>query len=221
MIVRICLLAACVAACAPLAHAQDLRLPFDGRWFVGQGGDTLNVNHHMASRSQRFGVDFVKVGGPSGRELGVAGSTRLEDFHSWSQPILAPHDGEVVAAVDGLPDNPLGTKDRANPAGNHVALRVAPDRYVWLAHFRQGSVAVKVGERVARGQVLGRCGNSGNSDLPHLHLHVQDQAAFDAGEGRMPVFTGIDVELSGKAFEDVTWPLVRGLFVQPHRDARG
>jgi Peptidase family M23 len=198
-----------------IAQAQPLRLPFEGRWFVGQGGDTANVNHHMALRPQWFGIDFVKVGGPSSRELGTPKATRVEDFYSWGQPVLAPHAGEVVSVVNDLPDNPLGVKDANNPAGNYVSIKIAADRFVFLAHFQRGSIVVKSGDRVARGQVLGKCGNSGNSDLPHIHLHIQDQAAFNSGLGQMPVFEGIDVELSGKPFENVTWPLTRGLFVSP------
>ena len=49
--------------------AASYRLPFSGTWFVAQGGDTPNVNHHMQVRSQAFGIDFIKVAGPSGRAL--------------------------------------------------------------------------------------------------------------------------------------------------------
>lgn len=75
---------------------------------------------------------------------------------------------------------------------------------------------VAVGEQVAPGQRLGRCGNSGNSDFPHIHMHVQDAPVVNAGHGQNMVFAGIDVELTGKQFTDVTWPLIRGLFVENH-----
>src|SRR5215218_5890872 len=94
------------------ANAQELVLPFDGRWFVAQGGDTPNVNHHMAVRAQWYGVDFAKVGGASGRALTSAEApSRLEHFYSWSQSVLAPADGVVTSVVNDLPDNPLGEKD--------------------------------------------------------------------------------------------------------------
>jgi len=127
--------------------------------------------------------------------------------------VLAPADGEVVSLADTLPDNPLGVKDANNPLGNHVVLRVAPDRYVFLAHMRRGTVAVKLGDHIKRGALLGRCGNSGNSDFPHVHMHVQDTPVFNTGTGQNPEFTGINVELSGKRFDHVDWPLIRGLFV--------
>jgi hypothetical protein len=55
-------------------HAQDLTLPFQGRWFVAQGGDTPNVNHHMAVQAQWYGIDFAKVGGAQRPRIGVGGA---------------------------------------------------------------------------------------------------------------------------------------------------
>ncbi len=197
------------------AQAQELRLPFEGRWFVAQGGDTINVNHHMAVQAQWYGIDFVKTGGEGGRELAsVAQPSKLEHFHGWNAPVLAPVPGRIVAVVDGLPDNPLGQKDPRNPAGNHVVIATAQGTYVFLGHLRKGTVAVKKGDEVKPGQPLGRVGNSGNSDFPHLHLHVQDGPVLNEGRGLNPVFADMDVELTGKKFEGVAWPLIRGLFVQ-------
>jgi len=193
--------------------AQDLRLPFNGRWFVMQGGDTPNVNQHMTVEAQAFGVDFAKVGGASQRQLALGTPTKVEDFFSWGEPVLAPADGTVVSVVNDRPDNPLGTKDAEHPAGNCLVIRVAEERFVYLAHMQRGSVSVKVGDTVKRSQRLGLCGNSGNSDFPHIHLHVQDTPDLNAGRGQNPIFGAINVELTGKQFTGVTWPLIRGLFV--------
>ena len=46
--------------------------------------------------------------------------------------------------------------------------------YVLLAHLKQSSMTVFPGQRVVRGAVLGHCGNSGRSPVPHLHMHVQN-----------------------------------------------
>lgn len=198
------------------AHAEELRLPFDGRWFVVQGGDTLNVNHHMQVKAQWFGLDFAKLGGALGNELAKPNPSRVDDFYAWGADVLAPADGEVQAAVDGISDNALGARDAEHPGGNYVSIKISPGRYLFLAHLRQGSLMVKPGQHVVRGQVLGRCGNSGNSDYPHLHLHIQNLPEFGAGEGQNPIFSSIDVVLSGKSFLDVSWPLISGLFVSPH-----
>lgn len=178
-------------------------------------GDTLNVNHHMEVEAQWYGVDFMKTGGEFGRSLVVGTGEKVEDFYSWNQAVLSPISGEVVSAVDGLPDNPLGERDTGNPAGNHVVIATAPNRFLFIAHLCRGSVSVKVGQKVSIGSELGRCGNSGNSDGPHIHLHVQNTPVLKEGTGQNMLFKDINVELTGKVFEGVDWPLITGLFVWP------
>ena len=195
-------------------HSQEYRLPFKGRWFVMQGGDTLNVNHHMEVPAQWHGLDLMKVAGPSGRELTKGHGTKIQDYYSWGEPVLAPVDGKVFEVENELPDNPLGVKDPTNAMGNHVIIEVTTNCFVYLAHFQKGSVQVKVGQQIRAGETLGKCGNSGNSDGPHIHLHVQNTPTFNRGEGQNLTFTNVNVELSGKQFEKVNWPLIRGLFVE-------
>lgn len=195
------------------AAAEDLGLPFNGRGFVLAAGDTPNVNHHNSVPAQRYGIDFAQVGGPSGRELTRGGSNKLEDFFCWNEPVIAPTGGVVVGVVDDLPDQPLGSKDPRNPAGNHVVIQTGDGMFLFLAHLKQNTVAVKTGERVRRAQKLGLCGNSGNTDFPHIHLHIQDDPTFNRGTGQNPIFGPIDAELTQKHFKAVTWPLISGLFV--------
>ncbi|HEY6571782.1 MAG TPA: M23 family metallopeptidase, partial [Candidatus Eisenbacteria bacterium] len=101
-----------------------------------------------------------------------------EQYYCWRAPVLAPAAGTVVAAVDTFPDNPMGTTDRANPAGNHVAIDHGGGEYSFLAHFKRGSLVVKPGDKLLAGQLLGLAGNSGNTSEPHLHYHLQDGSAF-------------------------------------------
>ena len=192
-----------------------LRLPFDGRWFVMQGGDTVNVNHHMAFEPQWYAVDFAKLGGSVDRELSRCTPSRCADFFGWEAEVLAPVDGTVVIVEDQWPDNELGVHDPSHPAGNHVVI-VHSNAFYWLAHFKRGSIAVRVGDQVRRAQPLGLCGNSGNSDFPHIHLHVSSSPRFTEGRGQNMVFGPIDVELTGSLFTNVSWPLIRGVFVRNH-----
>ncbi len=195
------------------SRADTYRLPFEGRWFVMQGGDTPNVNLHMQVRAQWYGVDFSKVGGPSERSLNTGDGRNTADFFSWGQPVLAPVNGTVVAVENSLPDNAVGVHDTDHVLGNHVEIKTTDGDYVFLAHLQKGSVQATVGKAVQAGDTLGKCGNSGNSDFPHVHMHVQNTPDLPSGLGRNVTFSGINVELSGKRFERVDWPLIRGLFV--------
>jgi len=215
---HIALVIAFTGLVAATTHAADYRLPFDGRWFVMAGGDTINVNHHMVERSQWFAVDFMKTGGLGNRALSNGNGKSLEDYYSWGQSVVSPVEGVVRKIHDGEPDNPIGSRDEKNAFGNHVVIEAGPKEFVYLAHFQKGSVAVKEGEKIKAGQLLGKCGNSGNTSAPHIHMHVQDQLKPYSGSGLNITFKGIVVLLSGKQFDDVNWPLIQGLFVWQGKD---
>jgi hypothetical protein len=170
---------------APSRHLDyetqtPLRLPFEGQWFVYWGGRSVLENYHAASRGQRFAYDFL---------IAREGSThagdpaRNDSYHCFGQPVLAPAAGTVVALAGGIPDNPPGRMNRQRPLGNHVVLDHGNGEFSFLAHLRQDSITVERGQRVAAGDVVGRCGNSGRSSEPHLHYHLQTTAEFGAGEG--------------------------------------
>ena len=158
----------------------ELHLPFTGEWFVVWGGRTLEQNYHAADRAQRFALDMLIY------RSGVThtgDATKVESYYCWDQPILAPGAGTVAAVVNDLPDNPIGQTDPQNPAGNHVVIDLGNSEFAFLGHMRQGSIAVNVGDTVAVGDELGRCGNSGNTSEPHLHMHLQTTPDLADGEG--------------------------------------
>jgi murein DD-endopeptidase MepM/ murein hydrolase activator NlpD len=164
------------------------RLPFDGVWFVFWGGDTETENRHVVARDQRHALDILvwKDGGTHSGD----GSAN-EDYWAYGQPVLAPAGGTVVTAVDGLADQtPQVASDPANPAGNHVVIKVAEGEYVLIAHMQPGSIVVGEGDVVDSGQQIGLVGNSGNTSEPHIHIHVQNQPVFD------PQATGLPLEFT-------------------------
>ena len=158
----------------------ELHLPFKGEWFVVWGGRTLQQNYHAADRAQRFAMDVLIYRDGATH---IADATRLESYYCWDQPILSPGAGTIAAVTSDLPDNPIGTADPQNPAGNHVVIDLGNGEYAFLGHMRQGSVTLKVGDTVAVGDEVGRCGNSGNTSEPHLHMHLQTTTDLADGEG--------------------------------------
>lgn len=157
-----------------------LRLPIDGDWFVYWGGRDIEDNYHAVDGGQRFAIDLLIM-----RDgLSHSGDpSSLASYHCWGRPILAPAEGVVVQAVDGLPDQPIGASDPMNPAGNHTVIDFGNNEYGFLAHLQQGSVRVTTGDVVTAGQEIGLCGNSGNSTEPHLHFHMQTSPRLGQGEG--------------------------------------
>jgi murein DD-endopeptidase MepM/ murein hydrolase activator NlpD len=93
----------------------------------------------------------------------------------------------VVNAENELPDNTPGEMDRKRPFGNYVSLDHGCGEFSFLAHLRQGTVLVRAEDRVRAGQLLGQCGNSGNSSEAHLHYHLQNTPVPFRGDG-LPAF---------------------------------
>jgi hypothetical protein len=171
----------------PDRNSTALSLPFHGRWLVFWGGDTAEINHHHDTPNQRFAFDILGAddGGRTHRGDGAAN----EDYFCFGREILAPADGEVVQAIEGVDDNRPGSMNPYSALGNSVTIRHSELEYSVIAHLKRGSVRVKAGDKVSRGQVLGLCGNSGNSSEPHLHYHLQNTAVIQDGSG-IKVFFG-------------------------------
>lgn len=168
-----------------------LRLPADGDWFVYWGGREIKDNYHAVDVGQRFAVDLLVM---RDGQSHVGDPSRLESYHCWGRPILAPAEGVVMRAIDGLTDQAIGAFDPGNPAGNHVVIDFGNDEYGFLAHLQQGSIRVSRGDTVAAGQEIGLCGNSGNSSEPHLHFHMQTSPRLGRGEGLPAQFTNYQAD---------------------------
>ncbi len=150
----------------------EFRLPFDGLWLTFWGGAGELNNYHVTTPSERHAYDFLvwKDGGTFSGD-----GTLLSDFYAYGQPILAPAAGEVVVAVNGLPDlQPFVESDPYNPTGNYVVIKVAEEAYLVIAHMQPDSLQVEVGDQVEVGQMVGLVGNSGNTSEPHIHIHMQN-----------------------------------------------
>ena len=158
----------------------DLRPPFTGEWFVFWGGRTVEQNYHAAYVDQRFALDLlIKQNNTSFEGDGK----QNEDYYAFSQPVVAPGPGVVVASQNTVADNIPGQMNPRQPLGNHVIIDHQNGEFSLLAHFKQGTVLVKSGDTVTAGQPLGECGNSGNTSESHIHYHLQNTATYGKGEG--------------------------------------
>lgn len=86
--------------------------------------------------------------------------------------VVAHSDGTVVGLVSNCNRNTSKTGERIY--GNYVKIKHGNGMFTFYAHLKYGSVAVKVGDRVTKGQVLGYMGNTGYSFGAHLHFEVRN-----------------------------------------------
>ncbi|RYD57137.1 MAG: M23 family metallopeptidase [Sphingobacteriales bacterium] len=156
-----------------------LDLPVKGEWSAGHAGGSKKVNYHCALRAQKYAMDITKVNVEGAFYKGEGG--KVEDFYTTNQPIYAPASGTVVRVTDSFENSTVMSEEKVktNPAGNHVVIEIAKDRYVFLAHLNRGSIVVKEGDHIKSGDLVGKAGNSGNTSWPHLHMHIQDIPVID------------------------------------------
>lgn len=197
----------------PEKNQTPLGLPFRGRWLVIWGGDTAELNHHHDSRSQRFAFDLVGVGDDGKTHRGGGG--RNEDYYAFGRELLAPADGVVTEVIDGVRDNTPGSMNPLSALGNAVFVRHGTHEVSVLAHLQQGSSRVKVGQKVRKGQVIGRCGNSGNSSEPHLHYHLQNTPVIQDATGIKCYFEELAVDSHGTHSLPARYSPVKGDILVP------
>ncbi len=159
--------------------------PVAGDGWVAGNGCCGNSSHRGAVQpvagrlngTERFAIDFVRLDSDVEGVVTFRGDgTKNKDYFAYGTPLLAVADGTVVSVQADVPDS---TPQHAPTdlsieqlGGNHVILDIGGGNHVYYAHMIPGSAAVKVGDTVKRGQVIGKLGNSGNSSEAHLHLHV-------------------------------------------------
>ena len=188
-----------VVSTAPIVLGPPLR----GTGYVAADGCCDSTRHVRAlvaidgklHLAQRFAIDWEQV--DQGNILVVGDLKMPANYHIYGKPILAVADGTVVGTRNDLQDQVPGALPENLPLdevdGNFVVLDIGSGRFVNYAHMRPGSVKVKLGDKVKRGDELGEVGNTGNSQAPHLHLHVSDGASPLAANGLPYVFDSITI----------------------------
>lgn len=86
--------------------------------------------------------------------------------------VIAFSDGTVEIAVNTVTGNRKGSRGTAS-YGNFVKIRHDNGMKTLYAHMEYGSVSVKTGDRISKGQVIGRMGDSGNAYGVHLHFEIR------------------------------------------------
>ncbi|MAL16643.1 MAG: peptidase M23 [Balneola sp.] len=149
----------------------ELEFPLqDGLYIVGHGGDSPIINYHNVSKTQAYALDVSKINSAGIRAWGIH-PEELDRYAIFGENLYSPCDGQVLDVTKGNPDMNPPQRGEGHPAGNHVVLE-CNEVEVTMAHFKQNSIVVDSAERVQKGDLLGKVGNSGNTSEPHLHIHA-------------------------------------------------
>ncbi|GAB6109990.1 M23 family metallopeptidase [Fusibacter bizertensis] len=203
-----------------------MSFPLKGEW-LSPNSPGIKIPSHGTNRfGTRYAYDFIKVdwekkGWPSHRGsllqyllLGVS----LKDYYCWGENVYAPCDGVIAQSEDGYKErsrtnlllditnaykNALFFDPRKHPvqsiAGNYIIIQYGDEIYAAIVHLQTGSIRVKVGEQVKKGDFIGRVGHSGNSFMPHLHFQLMDSLDILTANGLPCAFEQYEL------FQDGIW----------------
>ena len=152
---------------------------------------------------ERFAIDFVQVD-----SSGKIFDGPIDDFASYEYfgaDLFAVADGPIVSMRWDLPDeqpgaHPVGL-ELAEYGGNHIVQDIGGGNYAFYAHLQgDNAEGLEVGQELKRGDMIAKLGNSGNTDMPHLHFHVMDSPLPLASNG-LP-FLLDQFELAGTVTDD-------------------
>ena len=189
---------------APVVISPPLR----GKLFVDGNGCCGATPHVRAIQtldgvrwlSQRYAIDFLQANRQGRTYAGNA--HKAANYFVFDEPVHSVAPGVVTSVLDSrpteIPPVPDTSLDNYNAArfvtGNHVIVRIRPHVYAMYAHLKLGTIKVEAGERVRRGQVLARAGNSGNTTAPHLHFQLTSRNSPLASNGVPYVFDDFTLE---------------------------
>ena len=174
----------------------DYILPFEGKWTVFNGGIGKELSHSWGIIPQRYAYDFI-IMDDNGKSL-EGDNKKLKSYFCYGKNIISPADGTVVKISNNHKDSRVNGKkvycDTWDIRGNFIVINHAKNEYSVCAHLIPGSIAVRKGDKVKQGDVIGKCGNSGNTSEPHLHFQLQSGKSFFASVGLPISFVNINAQ---------------------------
>lgn len=186
----------------------------------------LPVNMKL-NNSQRFAIDWMRTNDQG--NLYTGDRNKNESYFGYNSPVYAVADGTVVSTLDNLDANAPGVLPADDPVlaakltvenidGNHVILDLGDGSYAMYAHFIKGSLLVKPGDKVTKGQQIASLGNTGNANAPHLHFQLMDGPSLLEADGLPYVLDtfGYQGRVADKAIFDADM-FLSGSFFGPER----
>ena len=149
------------------------------------------------NNSQRFAIDWKRTNEQG--EFYTGDKTKNESYVDYGTPVHAVADGVITSVLDNVDANAPGVLPANDPVlaakltienvdGNHVIMDIGDGVWAMYAHFQKGSVTVKVGDEVKKGDAIGKLGNTGNANASHLHFQLMDGPSLLGANGLPYVF---------------------------------
>ncbi len=143
----------------------------------------------------RFAIDFILLNEQG--KYSDGDEDIVSNWLSYDVDVLAVADGTVVALMNDFPESKTLSAHPSYPAdkatGNFISIDIGGGRFVFYEHLKPGSIKVKVGEKVKKGDVIASIGFTGQSTGPHLHFHIADANSPLGAEGIPFVFERFEV----------------------------
>ena len=102
-----------------------------------------------------------------------------KSYFNYGDTIYAAADGKVFEVRDGILENNGNRMDHLPVSmegvpGNYMIQDIGGGKYAFYAHMIPGTIAVKTGDNIKTGDLVGLLGNSGYSGMPHLHFNIAE-----------------------------------------------
>lgn len=202
-----------------------VQFPLRGEWLSPNTPGTKSPSHGTNQLGTTYAYDFIQVdwnraGLPAYRVSPLQYlfcGVPLNEYYCWGQEIYAPCDGTVVVAEDGYEERARTNlfsdfsnayknahyfdpekDDTRSVAGNYIIIECGENVYAALCHLQSGSIQVSVGQKVRKGDFIGRVGHSGNSFAPHLHFQLMDSCDITVANGLPCAFEEYEVYQNGE-----------------------
>jgi biotin carboxyl carrier protein len=185
-----------VAPIVPDKQQTELYPPFKGTWAVIAGGEFREGAVQSNLLQQQYAYEFSAKDTVGSRYKNDGKAN--EDYFGYGKEVLAPANGTVIETIDGIRENSPGLRNPYAPIGNTIIIQHSNHEYSVLAFLKQGSIRVRVGDKVTRGQVIAQCGSSGSATEPVIHYHLQDSPYLQTAKGIKFYFERAMVTKEGK-----------------------
>jgi murein DD-endopeptidase len=175
---------------------------YEPSWKLGHRRVIYTVNGE-ARIPGRYAIDFIRL--DSQGKFANGNDDEVKNWFGYANDVLAVADGVVASTINDFPESPTlsahpkYTADKAT--GNYISIDIGNNRFAFYEHLKPGSVKVKPGQQVKKGDVIASLGFTGQTTGPHLHFHIANANSPLGAEGISFVFERFTVLGSYPDFE--------------------